>query len=75
MIEFGKTFLFKVNIVPESGSYRNWEKRRKPIYVVSTDSKAAIEYASRFMKGGQKVKSVNKLGEQFGGNFFDGEYK
>ena len=74
MFEFEKGYLFKVNIVPESGSWRQWEKRRKPIYVVSTSEQSAKEYAERNLKGGLKVKSVNKLGQQFGGCFFDGEY-
>ncbi|MGH1470119.1 MAG: hypothetical protein ACRBCS_02940 [Cellvibrionaceae bacterium] len=67
MREFGQDYLYKVSVEPERG-YHNFEKRKKPFYVVAATKEKAAELIN--LKSGWRIKSVSLLAEQYSGALF-----
>ncbi len=66
-----RKFLFKVSVSPVLA----WGEKKKPVYVVSTDKKAATEYAEKYLRSAYKVKAVSVLAEQLGDCMYSGNFK
>ena len=70
MREFGTDYLFRVSL---EGEYKF--QKVKPVYVVAANKTDAESYARRQVSDRFKITSVTILAEQYGGNFFSGNFK
>lgn len=65
MRQFETTYLFRATVQKRN----NFEKPHPPIYLIAANEKEAKDRALYYIKKGFELKSISKLGRQYGDSF------